>query len=672
MTLTPQPSPLGRTTQFTAGLVASALLACAAPAAANGDGGGGSGGGPSIPGVTQTRVVEWDLPQQVDGRPGAIAVDHYGNQGGRLWFLTREGDPKVYQFEPPKSLKTEQAKWVSWTLNPAFLGPTGGIKKIKTSYDRRFVFVRTVLSVQRIDTISNERVTYPNNLEDPENPSGMSFVSDIAADNQHNVYVTERGLLRRLNASGKCVNRICPETTITTWNVDAIGNRSVGECFYAVDAPTSTAPCLSGVAVHPRYQHLVYFVDTEDNYIGELDTASKSCSCSTAMSKVRYWSLNALGTDDTPAPQGPRQLNIDQDGILWTVTSSGHLVSLNPKSNYMTSHAMPPRLSHDPFGVAPDGGRIGYTDIDAADLDPKHVVGMLSPKGRAVRVTPAPVWASKDTDTVIPECDDAIRTYGNAPAVARNVPTTITSKNDGTFIEAMIDENTDITQMRRSFFPLGITPDFDRAVGTFFYAVGENEGILLVNRIGVARLPHDHGHKGKHDRDDEDPDDDGRKRGDDDDDDDDGKKNDLDEDDDADGILDLVDDDDDNDGIKNEHDRKDSREAQSNHQNVVDPGQAEEYFLTVRPNSAFVAASAVAENPLTPVSIELVDAAGSVVATSPSTPGASVLTVPAPAAGEYLVRVKNNGLGASGIATSVLSREPWPIPSVGTVVQQLP
>jgi hypothetical protein len=653
MTLTPQPSPLGRTTQFTAGLVASALLACAAPAAANGDGGGGSGGGPSVPGVTQTRLVEWDLPEQMDGRPGAIAVDHYGNQGGKLWFLTRDGIARVYQFEPPKSLKTESAQWVSWSLNTAFLGPTGGIKKIKTSYDRRFVFLRTVLSVQRIDTITSERVTYPND-------EAPSFVSDIATDNHHNVYATQAGTVKRLNASGKCVNQICPETTVTTWEVDPL-DQTVGNCTGGV-----TDPCLAGVAVHPKYQHLVYFADNASNTIGELDTESKSCSCSTPLSKVRYWSLSDLG----PEVEGPRQLNIDQDGTLWTVTTSGHLVSLNPKSNYMTKHLMPARLTHDPFGVAPDGGRIGYTDIDTATDE--HVVAMLSPKGNAVRVYPSSLWVSKVTQQVTPMCDVADRVSGYAPAVARNVPTTITSKTDGTFIEAMIDENADVTQMRSSRMPLGITPDFDRAVGTFFFAVGETEALtfLTVNRIGVARLPHDHGHKGKHDRDDEDPDDDGKKRGDDDDDDDDGKKNDLDEDDDADGILDVMDDDDDNDGIKNADDHKDSREAQMNQNDVIDAGQASEYDLTVRPNSSVVVATALASNPLAPVTIQLVNAAGAIVAASPATLGTAVLTVLAPAAGDYVVRVKNNGLSGSGIATTVLAREPWPILPVGTLASQ--
>lgn len=633
-TVTPQPL-LKSGTLISIGLAAIAMLTFASvPTSANGDGGNTESG------VTQTRLVEWDLPQAMDARPGAIAVDHYGNQGGRLWFVTRDGFPaRLYQFEPPRNLKGGKAQWVSWPLHPTFTGTTGGVKKVKTSYDRKFAFVRTMVAVQRIDTETSERVTFPDEL---------SFVSDIAVDNRHNVYSTESGFVKQLMASSKCTDGVCPPAVITKWDVDPV-DHTVGTCSGGVD----TEPCISGVTVHPKYQHLVYFSDNESNMIGELDTSSKSCSCTDSLTRVRYWSLDPVGAF------GPRQLNFDQDGTLWMVTASGHLVSLNPKSDRMTRHEMPERLEHDPFGVAPDGGRIGYTDISR--FDDQHIVAVLRPRGDAVVSPPTSIWVSRMTEEITPICDAAPPDAGEVPSIARHVPTTVTSKPDGVFVEAFIEQNSELTQMRESRAPLGISPDWDRAAGTFFYTVGEATDSPAVNRVGVARLPRDAKQKGKKERDDEDCDDDGKRRGDDDDDDDDGLHNDLDDDDDGDGILDLVDDDDDNDGIKNEHDHKDGKEAQDHHTNLIAAGQADDYILAASPSTVAFVALAVADDPLAPISIDIFDAAGAVVASVPATAGLATMTIVPPASGEYTVRVTNHAVGAVGIATTLLSREPWPI-----------
>ena len=103
--------------------------------------------------TTQTQVVEWDLSNVVstdpngnavvDGRAGAVNVDLYANGGRRVWFTTRDGSlPRVFMLQPASNLKYGYAQWTSWSLNPTGIGPTGGLEKLRSSQDRRFVFVR--------------------------------------------------------------------------------------------------------------------------------------------------------------------------------------------------------------------------------------------------------------------------------------------------------------------------------------------------------------------------------------------------------------------------------------------------------------------------------------------------------------------------------------------------
>src|SRR5262245_18466138 len=62
--------------------------------------------GVSATGTPQTttplkiKLIEWDLSEQMDNTPGAMAVDVQGD-GNRIWFSTRVqmGDaPRLYQF----------------------------------------------------------------------------------------------------------------------------------------------------------------------------------------------------------------------------------------------------------------------------------------------------------------------------------------------------------------------------------------------------------------------------------------------------------------------------------------------------------------------------------------------------------------------------------------------
>lgn len=604
---------------------------------------------------TKTALLEWDLPLDMDFTSGAITSDGYSGTGNRLLFVTRNGEPRLFLFKVPKDAKHGLAAWTSHKLDIDFLGPTGGLKRLRASHDRRFVFVKTLLAVQKVDTYTNQVTPYPDTI---------SFVSDIAVDKRYNVFSTAddldgTGFLQRLDASVHgCFGAACPEANVTRWELVGI--------VPCVAASGSYTPCILGVAVHPKYQHLVYVA--EDKFITEVDTNSKSCWCPNPKSRVRRWDLEEVGGPGTKA----RQIQFDSDGLLWVNTNNDTftnalLVSLDtrhPTSNRMTSHRIPDGgvpeggIPKDSFAIGPDGGAIGHT---ANDFFTEHAVSMLSPRFKATAkpVTPTVDWVTRTTDTIQPpRCDATERKSGFVSPRQKKVTTRITSKADGKFVEAFINQETN-GMLDDSTFPLGIAPDMDRAVGTFFYAVGEAPfGNPVAIRIGLARLPRDN-EKGKKDRDDEDRDDDGQKRGDDDDDDDDGRPNYLDNDDDDDEIPDGLDDDDDNDGINNEHDRKDSKEFQDRHWREVAANQADEFTMTAGSHTLAFVATAASSDLLAPVSIEIRNALGLVVAGAPPIAGVALVTHLLPAPGEYTVRVTNHGLNPAEIETTLIGREPF-------------
>ena len=573
-----------------------------------------------------------------------MASDLHSNGGNKLWFITRiglgEDTPRVYSLSVGQNFKSGKARWNSWSLFPGFAGPTGGVRKLKPSHDRRYAFVHTPGGLHKVDTANNTVTFY-------DDPGTVDMVSDVAADSGNRVFYATLGVINRLNASVSCAKGTpCAPAEVVKWTVGG----SVGECISGPD----TNPCLSGVAIHPKLQHLVYFTDNGAGQIGELDTLSKSCMGTTCTSKVRRWTL--------PGAIKPRQVNVDDDGIVWVIGAdplNAYLVGLNPKTNTITTHQVPTGVFNDPWGVAPDGGVIGYTDFAAnANADAPnptlHKVAMLIPRGNRVTASLVTDSVARTVGQLMAACADSDFRYGDVPPQRRTVPTLVTANADGIFVEALIDQNTD-DEIRRSMFPLGITPDRDRSLGAFYYAVGEAEEIDI-KRIGHARLSREK-QKGKHDRDDDDIDDDGKKRGDDDDDDDDGKLNQDDDDDDNDGEKDDVDDDDDNDGIKDVYDTKEHRESQDNYSSQMSPAQFEEFQMTAGVSTLAMIVTAVADNPLAPISVEVRNPSGLLVASTPPTPGAAAIAVPPSGAGIYTVRVKNAGLNAVGISTSLLTRE---------------
>src|SRR5205823_1026723 len=187
----------------------------------------------------------------------------------------------------------------------------------------------------------------------------------------------------------------------------------------------------------PRKQNLVYYAEptggSGSGALAELDTSK-------TYNNVRRWFFSDLDPSETL--RDPRQVIFDNDGRLWCVTGSGHLVSLDPQSTQntrMSKHSLKEAFSNDLFGVAPDGGVIGYTAA-AADLSK---VAMLLPKRNEVIVPPRPATVVQMTFTAPATYFDAIQRDGQAPPVAKRM----TVKNDTTVegdrvVEALTDTAT--------------------------------------------------------------------------------------------------------------------------------------------------------------------------------------------------------------------------------------
>jgi len=647
----------------------------------------------ATPTTTQTtfinvKLIEWDLPEQMDNTPGGMAVDVQGD-GNRIWFTTRVqlGDaPRLYQFDLRGGKKVNKGQWVSYELDPNSSGVANGLRKIRTSKDKRFVFVHTTGSLQRIDTLDCKkaagttdpliingdcgRTTWLHDMAkqadgtfDPNGPTNPDSGSDVAIDDYNNVFTVSGALLPDLSIPGpglalpdsptspapaaepgtSFVQRLSPSpdntlSKVIRWYV----GHNVGICS------SFSSPCISGITYDKR-RDKIYFSEPGDGAddfgaIAELDMAR---------SAVRRWDFAALSVTGDVVRE-PRQLNIDNDGKLWTVTGSGHLVSLDPGKNRMSKHKTPtfaPGDVADLFGVAPDSGLIGYTDSSVTTSK----VGMLAPDKDFVPVSPKTTYVPSRSLTILATGARANRTSGSTPPQPKVVFGQRVNNGDGQFTEAVTNSNGN-----DSFMPLGITPDTNASVGTFFYAVGD-PGALMFNRIGRVRLPRAK-EKARIERDDDDNDDDGKRNDVDDDVDDDGVKNAMDSDSDNDGTPDSMDDDDDNDGIEDSFDTKDHKETKQSSQQDLTTGASAQDPFTVNPGTLLVVLSAISTDVLAPVTIEVVDATGQVVASSLASPGAAALTwIPPAAGGDYTLRVRNQSPGASTISTKILTRENWPL-----------
>jgi hypothetical protein len=585
----------------------------------------------------QVRLIEWDLPTQLDAAPGAMVVDTQGDDRNRIWFVTRTGaPPHAYRMDFPSSLMKGNARWTSWELSQGAV-ITGGIadRRVRPSKDRRFVFVRTiavnqdapgvVTTLERIDTRNCsgsapqtcERVVWTTTL----NETFVELnVSDVAIDDSNNVFTTHSP---HNDPALSYVERLTPgfpsaaAATVTRWTVDG----GAGLC-----SGSTSDPCVAGIAVYPSNRSLVYFSAESAGGSGAI------VELNTTTNKIRLWSLAALSTASCTTPpcapiEGPRQLHIDRSGKVWTVTRSGHLVSLRPNNNQMTAHLMPSADGADPFGVAPDDDVVGYTNAGT------NKVGLLIPRAKAFVITPASPPAVPRVDTTAtPSVEDAVVASAPVSPQGKTVAGQITRNPDGTYVEALINAGND------SMTPLGITPARSKAEGTFFYTVGEN--LQGANRVGFVRLPRAK-EKLKQPRDDDDRDDgwNGEDR-----------------------WHDWHDhanaNDDDDDGIANGQDSPSGQETVSG--GDVTPlasGQTVDYTMTASPTTLALIAVAEADDALAQIGIDIYNAQGLLVARSAPSLGIAVAQVALPPAGTYTWRVRNYGGPVNYTPTSIV-REP--------------
>lgn len=573
----------------------------------------------SIP--TTTQVVEWDISNVynggMDAEPGAVSVDKRG-ENSALWFVTRALDFRVLRLQPNSATKMGGAQWTSWQLDSTTqtgTPTTGGIKRLKASDDGRLAIVRTLTSVQVVDTRNCWNTTDPTTLSVQTvcnrtefQDANAAMISDVAVDHNQYVYTAIA-----LAVNGQMTNQI-EKLDLSTGNTTFwIVGGGAGNCVGTSD----TDPCIAGIAVHPYSSNLIYYSEPDTNSIAELNVCTNT---------VRHWALANLSNGTVSQP---RQLNIDQDGIIWIVTGSGHLVSLDPKRNIMTVHLLPDNALADPFGVAPDGGFVGYTASDSA----VNKVGMLIPAGTAVYVCPTTNSVSASSGSAIIVNGQALQDCGSAPTFLKTVNIDVVNEpNDGTYVEAQIASNANPNGL--STTPLGIGSHQGKAVGTFFYAVGvaTSNQQAAVDRVGFVRLPRA-GFKARHERQDKDDNDDG-----------------SDQDDQA------------HDGIPNQNESSGTYAHMDRQNDQLAPGQSLSYALTAGSATKALVATITADSPLAPVSIEIDDPNGIVLAVPVATPGTAVATVVPTLPGNYTVRVTNAGMSTINPETDLLAREGVSLP----------
>jgi hypothetical protein len=590
---------------------------------------------PPIVAAGTSHLIEWDLatlPDAIDANPGAMVVDTRGEDHNQLWFVTRVAAPdatvggqRVYRFAPPRSLMKADAQWTSWDLRIDTFA--GGVKKIRPSHDRRYIFVRTATFIQRIDTQNCTTSTSPTCQRTvwtfEETPIEPTFVSDIAVDDQNRVFTTG---VSSAFPDGYVQMLIPGSTTVKRW----LPGTAPGAC---VSQGTSFS-CISGIDIHPQSnkQNLIYYTEPNTNTIAELNINITNPSTSTP--NIRRWSLAKLSAATHETITQPRMLKIDRSGKIWVNTGSGHLVSLDPSSNKMTKHQIPAGAANDAWGIAPDSDVVGYTAADT------NKVAMLFPKFPPVVITPDPGVAPFTTFPTVANPEASSVAKGPVTGIPKVVDTTTTRKDDGTYVEAMINTNGN-----DSLQPLGISANFDKAQGTFFYTVGlaagadpTVDGPSVAKRIGFARLPVKE--RIRNPRDDDDADDgfDRTKKA--------NWHNSEPGDDDADGVPDQYD-----------------TNSTTDNTTMTDPtivpvGQSWNYPMSTSATTLALIAAVTPDVATATIAVDVYNAIGTLVGTSGPVIGAGVATIPTPGAGTYTIRVRNLGTSSVSPSSTTVVREP--------------
>jgi hypothetical protein len=92
------------------------------------------------------------------------------------------------------------------------------------------------------------------------------------------------------------------------------------------------------------------------------------------------------------------------------------------------------------------------------------------------------------------------------------------------------------------------------------------------------------------------------------------------------------------------------------------PGQSMDYNLATTSSTMAVVAAIQSDNPLEPVSVQVIDPNGISLALPVATPGLAVATVVPTVPGNYTIRVKNEGALPINPETQLIKREPLSLP----------
>jgi hypothetical protein len=396
---------------------------------------------------TNADFVEWDLPSLKGAGtcPSSIGAVTRPPSGDPVYYVTRicpsispanpgpppRMGPVMLRFIPGTPLEFGRATWRAWNLGSSLLDlqplqETGGMKITR---DERVAFVRAATQIIRVNMVTNVLTHWGDvaSTSDPVSNSDLALVERCGG--YIDVYTANNGFIQRLTVQNGNNN-----ASVKKWNV----NGGAGDSY------------LSGVAYFSG-NGKIYFSEFASNKLGELDPNTN---------KVRRWDLPTVD----PLVSGPRQISIDTKGIVWVVTMSGHLVSLNPCNNEMAAYLIPgnggipsPGPAANPMGIATSGGVVGFTEFESKK------VGMLIPNKPTRTFTPSCATPLCSTgmlfgtlDPINPDCGDVFPDHK---------PGLVGSHTDidplGEFFE--------VTTPEGGNFPLGIFRDVERPVGNFWF-----------------------------------------------------------------------------------------------------------------------------------------------------------------------------------------------------------
>jgi hypothetical protein len=627
---------------------------------------------PACTAFDRTQIIEWDVETlAADSVPSALVVDRENSRRSRVYFATKTGDSaRLYRLTPGLNMKKNSAEAKSWDLGSFF---TGGLR-LRPAGDGR-LFVNATLNftfeggIVALDANANTRTTWMDRPFLPQisdiTVTGGSSKDVFTAAPEYTPLPTSPvvltgGVVQRLRP-GKPNTWKNPDGTttvpaeVTRWQVGGLA----GTCDEGSGSPT--APCIPGVTVDRHGKVFVsepefVFKDGRTGAIGELDTKLVACPTSVTTkagavcSLVRHWPL--------PSPKaGPRQLLLDDDGVVWVITTSGEIFALRidrySNKGWVERHNPLPAGTEYMYAVAPDGA-IGFTDSNG------EKVALLFPKNNAKPVTPEPQYVLAEKGTI-----DGIRkdvypaTHPVTPVVAKADTFIYTLTDDGTYRETNIATGkTDKMAPTGSNSPTGMAVDIARKTGSFYYGVGFRAMGAISHRIGLLVADIEPEREMRHRRDDDDFDHDGVDNGHDGDDDDDDKQDIDDDDDDNDCIPDGMDHDKDNDGIHDDDDSGD-RETMKKDSGSFAPGQVLRYDMETDANSLALVAVVEATDITAPFVIDIVNPAGSVVLSVPSVAGKAVATATPALSGFYTIQVRNTSLKSIAYKTTIIGRSIW-------------